>query len=231
MAALSWFVTNSILDSVHQEMSETSPGADATSSPNYGWTVGVVAAGNYAKADAGSEVNGTFATTPVEPDGSITTTANAGDCWRSTNKYSGTFDTGNWTFQMAVIAVTTGGDQDGNAGFRLFRSANADGSGATEITTGRLVGGAVTNLATSAQQASVHNSTSIGSFSVTDEYLFVQVGWEIVGPGGKTTRDVIHRVGTTASLVTSPNFTPALAKGWDVPTEQPYPGHVSVVGY
>jgi len=204
MAVKTWYVTNTILGGVHQEMSETSPGSDATSSPNYGWTVGTTDAGLYSKAAAGVErLATTFATTPVEPDGSIDATL--GDCWRSTNKYTGTFAAGNWTFQLAAIAVSFGGTQDGLAGFRLFHDSSADGSTATEVTAGRLAGSEIVNLATSAQDASTHNSTSIAEFTVNDEYIFIQVGWEITGKGSghSTAHDVIHRVGTTASLVTS----------------------------
>lgn len=206
MATKTWFVTNNVLDSVHQEMSETSPGSEATSSPNYGWTVPIAGTPPlYSKADAGVErANTTFAATPVEPDGSIDTSL--GDCWRTTGKLTGTFATGNWTFQMRVIAVSGGGSQDGRAAFRLFRGPNADGSGATEITSGRLVGGTVTDLTTSTAQTSAHSSTSIGSFSLNDEYLFVQVGWEATGLGAHGSPDVIARIGTASSLVTSTDF-------------------------
>lgn len=213
MPVKTWFINNN-LASVHQEMSETSPGADATTSPNYGWIVGTTAAGNYSKADSNVErTASTFATSPIEPDGSID--SSIGDCWRSLNTYNGTFDAGNWEFYMAVIAVTGGGAMDGNAGFRLFRSANADGTGATEITAGRLEGGTVTNLTTT-QQVSSHTTTSIASFTVTNEYIFIQVGWEITGAGSMTNHDCIHRIGTTASRVISTNFTSSV-------TEDPMP--------
>lgn len=204
MAAKTWYVTNTIVGSTHQEMSETSPGSDATSSPAYGWTVGTVASGNFSSADAGSnQGTGTFSGT-AQPDGSIVTTSNAGDCWRTTNPYSGTFATGNWTFQMAVIA-TSGTAQRGQGRFRLFRSANADGSSATEITSGVLVGGTIGSPGS--QTTSVHNGTSISSFSVTNEYLFVQIGWGITTAGSMVANNILHRVGSTASLVTSTDFT------------------------
>ena len=205
MATKTWYLTNPLGGRSQQALSETSPGADATSGPNYGWTVGTTAAGNYASADAESEVTG-FSTT-IQPDGIIVTTAGTGDCWRTEFPYNGSFAAGNWTFQMAVIAVTAGGAMDGNAGFRLFRSSDADGSSATEITGGSLEGSTVTNLDVGAQQTSIHNSTSLNAFTLTDEYLFVQVGWEITGAGSKATHDCIHRVGTTASLITSTDFT------------------------
>lgn len=199
MAFLRWFVTNALV-SVHQEMSETSPGADQTTSPNYGWTVGVVAPTVYSKADSGVErASGTFAATPIEPDGTIDTVI--GDCWRTALRYKGTFVAANgidaWQFYFGVIAVTSGGDQDGRVGIRLFRGAAEDGSGAVEITAGRVVGSIVTNLTTLLQQESHIEIMTIPEFTVNDEFLFVQVGWEITGAGGAADRDVIVRIGDT----------------------------------
>lgn len=205
MATKTWFVTNNKV-SVHQEMSETSPGSEATSSPNYGWAVPITGTPPlYSKAAAGVErANSTFAATPVEPDGSIDTTL--GDCWRTTNKYTGVFAAGDWTFQMRVIAVSAGGSQDGRAGFRLFRGTNADGTGATEITSARQVGSDVVNLTTSAAQTSSVVVT-LSAVTLNDEYLFVQIGWEATGLGASHSQsDADHRVGTGASLVTSTDF-------------------------
>lgn len=205
MPAITWYVTSN-LASVHQDMSETDPGTEAYASPVYGWIVST-GTGDYSKANSQVEqAASTFGVT-IEPDGSIDTTV--GDCWRSTNTYNGTFDTGNWVFNCCVRANTNGGAHDGNAGFRLFRSANADGTSATEITAARQEGSAVTDLATGVTQNS-NVTVNITSFTVTNEYIFVQLGWERVGAGGMTTSDVNIRVGNSASLgsrVVSPNFT------------------------
>jgi len=215
MPALTWFVTNAIAAGVHQQMSEVSPGADATTAPNYGWTVGIIAAANFASADAGTEVPAASFGAAVQPDGTIVTTPGAGDCWRSENAYSGSFAAGAWTFQMGVIAVSNGGTQDGRAGFRLFHGPNADGAAAVEVTGAPQVGSVVTNLTTAAQQLS-SIAPALAGFVVVNEFIFIQIGWEITGVGGMAAADVIHRIGTTASLVTSPDFTPAAAaaRGW-----------------
>lgn len=223
MAAKTLYATNTILSSTHQEMSETSPGSDATASPVVGWVVGTTGAGNYSSFDAGTEAaNGTFSAT-IQPDTSINTGANAGDCLRSTNTYSGTFANANWTFHFTCIAVTVGGAQDGNVGIRIWRSANADGSGATQLTAARLEGGAVTNLATSAQQTSTVTFSPGATITLTNEYLFVQIGWEITGAGGMSTSDVDMRIGTTATRLITSDFTAA----YSVPLAQ---GSYSLTG-
>jgi hypothetical protein len=201
VAVKTWYATNTLVSN-HQELSETSPGADATSSPAVGWVVGTTAPTVYAEFDGGTkQANSTFSAT-ARPDGTINT---AGDCLRTANTYRGTFTAGNWTIDFAVIGVTNSGAQDGRARFRLFRSANADGSSATEITAGVQTGSTLTNISTSQVKSSV--TFNPGAFSLTNEYLFIQVGWEITGAGGMTTTDVVMRVGTTATVVTSPTYT------------------------
>lgn len=212
MAVLTWYGMNTLV-SVHQEMSETSPGADATSSPNVGWIVSTGAT-NHSELDAGVErAASTFVGTTV-PDGTPDVTL--GDCLRSTNTYSGDFASANWEVHFVCIAVTNGGAQDGRIRFRLLRGANADGSGATEITAAQQQGSLVTDLATSAQQDSTLTFNP-GAFTVTGEYIFVQLAWERTGAGGMTTADVVMRIGTTATRVVSSNFTPAAASAPDIP--------------
>lgn len=213
-----WFATNSLVGTVWQEMSETSPGADATSSPNVGWTVGTTGAA-ISSFDSGTEK--AWATQAGQPDGSLDATA--GDALRTTNTYTGTFATGTWTLNFAAIAVTLGGTQDGRILFRLLRSPNADGSGATEITSGALTGSTVTNLAASTQQTSSGTTSSIPSFAVNNEYIFCQLAWEITGVGAMSTNDVIMRIGTTATRLVSPTFTAGTATDTDVRVSFPTP--------
>ena len=208
MATKTFFLTNATLDigvgTFPQEMSETSPGSDATSSPNLGWVVGTGST-NHSEFQAGSKrASTTFASTPVAPDGSINTTL--ADAWRSTGKLTGTFAAGNWVAHGVVIGVTNSGAQDGRISFRLLRSTSADGSGATEITSARQAGSLYTNLSTTQQDSSA--TFDPGSVTLTDEYLWLQIGCERTGAGGMSTTDVVFRVGTTASRITTPNFTP-----------------------
>lgn len=200
MAALTWFATNS-LASVYQEMSETSPGADATASPATGWQVGTGAT-NHGAFDSQTTVSSFPDTTA--PDGSLNTTT--GDGLRTTNTYTGDFASANWTINFTAIAVNNGGSQDGRMRCRLFRGANADGTGATEITAAQQQGGLITNLTTSAQQTSTATFNP-GAFSVSSEYIFIQLGWERTGAGGMTGADVKMRIGTTATRVVSADFT------------------------
>lgn len=197
-AAITWYATNSKV-SVHTGMSETSPGADATASPVAGWIVSTGATNHSAFFAQVERADTTFANT-TPPSGTIDTTN--GDCLRSVNPYTTTFTAGNWNVHFTAIAVTNGGAQDGRMRCRLFKSANANGSGATEITAAHQQGGLVTNLATSAQQTSTATFNP-GAFSVNNEYIFVQLAWERTGAGGMTSADVNMRIGTTATRVIS----------------------------
>lgn len=189
----------------------TAPGTATTGT---GWTVAKIAADRYARMDSQTErASGSFGTV-AQPDGAPDNTL--GDSFRSPVTLNGDFAAANWDFQFPVIAVSSGGDQDGAMRFRLWRSANADGSGATEITSATQQGATVTNLTTAAQQISslLFNP---GAFTLTNEYLFVQLAWRITGAGGANTRDVLLRIGTDARVITS-DFTEVAPSGPPVGT-------------
>lgn len=197
-----WYATNALL-TTHQEMSETSPGADASSSPATGWTVGTTAATVRASFDANTMVTAATFSGTTQPDGTLVTTAGAGDALRTTNTYNGSFATGTWALNFRAIGAVASGA--GRIYFRLLRGANADGSGATEFTAGSTAGGIV-SLAAS-QFTSTGTTASVTGFSVTNEYIFCQLAWEITTAGGMSTNTVQMRVGTTATILTSPTFT------------------------
>ncbi|HMF86505.1 MAG TPA: hypothetical protein VK575_00390, partial [Gemmatimonadaceae bacterium] len=212
MVAKTWYVTNNLAGTAHQEMSESSPGAEATASPQTGWVVGTGAT-LHAKFDAQSSPS-TFSGTTV-PASPLVTTAGAGDCWRTTNAYTGTFASANWNVHFAARGVTQAGTQDGRIRVRLYRGANADGSSATEITSAHQQGGLITNLLTSATQTSTATFNP-GSFSVSNEYIFVQLAWERTGAGGMSTTDVAMRIGvTTGSRVISSDFSETISGAGD----------------
>lgn len=140
-----------------------------------GWIQGTVGVNNYSRMSFRQErAAATFGAT-AEPSGSPL--GEAMDCWRISAVTTGDFSAGTWYSSLSVIAVTSGGFQDGRANFRLWRSANADGTTATEITQGRMVGSFITALSTSVAQSS-SASTQVGAFSLAGEYLFLQVAWE-----------------------------------------------------
>lgn len=214
MAAITWYLTSNLAGTAQQEMSEVDPGAEAFASPVYGFITGTVAATNYASADAQTEVPSASFGATAQPDGSIVTTANAGDCWRSTNTYNGTFATANWTAHLCIRANTSaGGTSRGRV--RVFSGPNADGSGATERTAAAQVCSTVT-------PATGTTTDSTLAFSVTGwttsgaEYIFIQIGWETVTAGGMTTNDENFRVGNASGLgsrMISASFTSAAPPG------------------
>ena len=219
MAAITWYLTNSAA-SVHSDMSETDPGTEAFRSPVTGW---VVSTGSTNRSEWFNDIEraaSTFVGTTV-PDGSIDTTN--GDCWRSTNTYSGDFASANWVLSFCCRANTNGGTQDGLIYCRLFRSANADGSSATEITAAAQAGTAITDLNTTTQTSTV--TFNPGAFTVTGEYIFLQLAWERTGAGGMTTSDVNARIGNASgagSRVVSANFTAAAVT--------PFPNALAMMG-
>lgn len=183
--------------------------APGTATTGTGWTVAKTAATVYSRMDAQTErAASTFGAT-AQPDGAPDNTL--GDCFRTSTTLNGSFASANWSLAFPVIAVSSGGDQDGAIRVRLWRSANADGSGAVEMTAGASQGTGVLNLATSAEQVSTV-TVNPGAETLTNEYLFVQVAWVITGAGGATTRDVLLRVGSTAVITTS-DFTSASVPG------------------
>ncbi len=153
--------------------------APSTATTATGWTVDTVGSSNYALMAYGSErLSSTFSGTAQpagNPDNSL------GDCFRSTSTLSGDFATGVWTIAIPVIAVSAAAGQDGRVRVRLWKSANATGTSPTEITSGAVAGTTVTNLTTGAEQVSTVTTGSITGFSLANEYLFVQVAWEITG--------------------------------------------------
>lgn len=210
MATKTFYLLNALASgSNHMDLQDggTAPGTATTGT---GWTVAKIAADRYARMDSQTErASGSFGTV-AQPDGAPDNTL--GDCFR-TPQLNGDFAAGNWDFQFPVMAVSSGGDQDGAIRFRLWKSANADGSGATEVTAATQQCSTVTNLTTSAEQISslLFNP---GAVSVANQYLFVQLAWRITGAG---TRDVLLRIGSSARILTTDftaggtTFTQALA--------------------
>lgn len=148
----------------------------AASTSTTGWTVGGATPVAYSRQTYNVEVPGANFTATLQPSGSPVNSAQ--DCWRY-GPSTGTFSLGTWYSSISVIAVTSGGVQDGRARMRLWRSHNADGTGATEITaaSGVMVGSLVTDLSTTVAQSSAA-SARIAAFAVNGEYLFLQVAWE-----------------------------------------------------
>jgi hypothetical protein len=152
----------------------STPGATTSAT---GWTVGGATPTAYSRQTYNAEVASTNFTATVQPSGSPVNSAE--DCWRY-GPSTGTFSGDTWYSSLSVIAVTSGGVQDGRARFRLWRASAADGSNATAIviTNGpAVVGSLVTDLSTTVAQSSTV-SFEVPGFELNNEYLFLQVAWE-----------------------------------------------------
>lgn len=188
-------------------------GALATSAT--GWTVAKLAANNYASLSNGAEFT-TFSTTVV-PNATAPTVDNnypataiytpptllsSTDSISTLYEYNSQFPAGNWVFTFPVIAVTSGGVQDGAIVMRVFRGTRngTAWSGVTELTTALLQGTTVTNLATAAAQNSVV-TWAAPAFTLSREFLICKIGWRIIGAGGANTNDVLLRYGIGATMV------------------------------
>lgn len=166
-----------------------------------GWTVAKVNAGNYSTMSYGTEVAATaFSATLFPTANSLDNTrANA---WRTADRFRGTFPAGNWNISNVLRAVTNGGSQDGAWTLRIYRSRNADGTNATEITTGLVSGSVVTNLDTTGDQTS-SLTLNPGAITLDSEYLFFSYGWKITGASTNNNSDVLFRTGISSSVTTT----------------------------
>lgn len=149
--------------------------APTASTSTTGWTVGTTGSANYSRSTYNLEVPTTGFTATAQPSGAP---VNLGeDCFRISGVTSGQFSADTWYSSLSVIAVSSGGVQDGRARFRLWRSVNADGTAATELTQGTMIGSQTTGLSTTVAQSS-SASTLITASNLTNEFLFLQVAWE-----------------------------------------------------
>lgn len=198
--------------------------ATATTSVS-GWTVAKTAAGNYRLLAQGQEVAG-FSTTvapnntaPAVDNSYASTTTytpptllNDVESISTLYEYNGYFPAGTWTFNFPVIAVSSGGDQDGRIRMRFFKASRvvspASWTGVEDLVgaaQAALTGSTVTNLTTTVAQTSTVTWAAPDAITLNNQFLICKIAWEITGAGGANNRDVLLRFGSGASMV-SPNF-------------------------
>jgi hypothetical protein len=172
-----------------------------------GWTVAKIAAGNSSEMDVGfKRTSGTFTLQssfpkPLTP-GQVTFNG-----FKTPVALSGTFAATAWTFTFAVRA-TTASAQAGRMRLRVFRSVNASGAGATELTGSTQVGTTSSALSTSADVTTVVTWTPGATITLNGEFLFFVLAWEIMTAGGSNSCDVSIRTGQAAggSRLITPDF-------------------------
>lgn len=175
-----------------------------------GWTTeNAINVGSYSLMVSGSEATrtgpGSFTGT-AQPTTSLA--ASAADCWRSENTLDGTFANTNWSLKFGFRAVSLAHSGNLNIRFRVWKSAAADGSSATELTSAAQASGNFSTATGSDSTVTVTWSPG-GTLTLTNEYLFVQCALYVSSAGGGGTSDCLFRVDSSSGYaVTTPDFTP-----------------------
>jgi hypothetical protein len=203
MATQLHHLTNVILSA--SVLNELTVGTWASANVAQGWHPGTNAAPNYATytpASAGPSWNAT------EP------TAFSAKGFRSGYQFNGVYANANWVLNGVVRSHATYYDGTGQVKFRLWRSVNADGSAATQITPGWQASSTIEWTAASQDQAFQITWSPGGTVTLTNEYLFLEIEWSIVGTGGNSNLYVWWVLNNgAAEMLTTPDFTPAAAGG------------------
>jgi hypothetical protein len=174
--------------------------APATGITATGWVVARLTATNLSAMLAGTErASNTFSA--ADAIGSFAASA----CWRSENPFTGTFANANWTLAFRVRAVTAASAQTGRIKLRVWKSSNAAGTGATQLTSAVLTGTTTAALSTTVSQTSTVTWTPGSTVVLANEYLWVQCEWDIVVASGSNTGDVDFFI-ESAGVITTPNF-------------------------
>jgi hypothetical protein len=186
----------------------TAPTAATTTT---GWVTGTNAAGQSALQNGGTELSRTSNLWSATLQPSAAPSQTLGDCWRSENTINGVFANTNWTFAFGVRSVTAAHTGRFRLAVRVWRSSNANGTSAVELTGGRVTSSiTAANLSTTVDTAVSITWTPGATKSLSNEYLFVQVGVEITTAGGGNTQDIDFRVASTYA-VTTPDFQVAVS--------------------
>src|SRR5215831_1243357 len=176
------------------------PAKQSTGKPYFQAFLGASAAASTTTTQTTTYIGVTSA--PTKGTGNTNTTS--GDSFATPSAYSGVFAAGAWTLNLMLRASTAGAI--GHLNLRVWASVNADGSSARELTSGSLVGTAVT-LSTTADVNGMGTTTwSPGAITLVNEYMFFQVEWQETTGGSSNSDNVLFRAGTC--LVTTTNFSP-----------------------
>lgn len=181
-----------------------------------GWNAGTHANTDYCLMNGAVEIptaDGQWTTT-VSPDGTGPDSTK-GDCWRSENALTGTFDTLPWGFNFGFRSITANYTGRYRIKLRVWKSPNQDGSSATELTTAAVdCNATVSSNATGVSIISAANWTPGSPVTMSNDYLFVQVAIDITSAGGGSSHDILFYLGSaewmgvvTPKLVVAGGFT------------------------
>jgi hypothetical protein len=191
------------------------PGAEATTLT--GWTVGEndPASVAYKTMAFGEKRSASgWGGTPL-PNANPGVTSN--DTLWTPEKLTKNFKAGNWLVALKEIAAVLGGTQDGHPRVRLWKSPDKvafTALGAAFSLTD------VTNLAVGAAQES-SGSLAAEVVKLENEFLGIQIAWQITGKATGATSDVLFRKGS-AIKITTPEEEAAVSSGSEIIKEQQY---------
>lgn len=181
--------------------------ADQTAASGDGWKVAKTTSGNSAEYQAGQAANISFTSQTTTPKPASFVTGSPANALKIPTALTGVFSSGSWVFTFAVRAGVAS-SQAGRMRMRVFKSANANGSGATELTGSTQVGTTSAALSTSADVTTVVTWSPGTTITLNNEYLFFVIAWEITTASGSNTANVLIRTGQSAagSRLVTPSF-------------------------
>jgi hypothetical protein len=187
----------------YEKLGESAPSSLDTAQ---GWTVDKKAAPNFCA----------YKPDTIRPSGDFVTTEYSSFTalgYRTESPLNGLFASGNWVLNFRVKNNSYVA-QTGRVKFRLWKSANADGSGATQITPGWQQSGIISFLDMDTYITGSITWNSASSVSLANEYLFLEIEWSTQVSGGNNSAAVywVHNSGSTEKL-TTPTFTPVSMEG------------------
>lgn len=189
-----YYLTNTDLVSLQYENLETN--APATPDEAQGWTVDKKASPNYC----------VYKPDTIRPSGDFLTTepsvfSQLG--YRTQDPITGQFAAGTWTL-YGKVKCNAYYAQKGRVKFRLWRSANADGSNATQVTPGWQQTAQIGFTAANQYQTFSIAWGAGSTVSLNNEYLFLEIEWSAEVSGGNNSAAVywVHNEGAAERLDT-----------------------------
>jgi len=127
--------------------------------------------------------------------------------YRSVDALSGSFANVNWVLNGKVRSNTYYA-QKGRVKFRLWRSVNADGASATQVTPGWQQSAQIGFTTANQDQTFSITWTPGATVSLSNEYLFLEAEWSAEISGGNKNAAVNWHEDGAAEYLTTPTWTP-----------------------
>lgn len=195
-----WYLTSVNFSSTVELLSENAPssGVDAVS----GWRVDSKAAPNFCTRQIDSKRGAAaFSTTEL--------TGWGGYGHRIPEKQYGDYATGTWSLTYKVKSGATYYAQTGQVKFKLHRSNSPTGGVRTELTAGWQASATISFTAANQEKTGTITSASINGFTMSGEYLWIEVEWSCEASGGNAAADVLWvQNDPTSAYLTTPDYTP-----------------------